>query len=420
MRNALALTVAGIVLLAAACSQRDDLWFDGDFAAASAVAKRDGALMMLVFTADWCSWCQRMDRETFAAAEVRDELAGVVALKIDAEGKGRSVAKRYGVDSYPTIVFVDGDGDEIDRILGYLPPSEFIAHTRRIRAGDTFLACLHRLSEDPADTDAIARAVSGLLERSDAEGAISRIKAFHRATGEHQHAMCDELMFEARTALHSRLYSLAGKLYRKGWEPSLAVPDAEGTRHLRSLMAKGFADHDPADQAELLRRARHDDAGELLALVDRSELAPEALYEVADFAFRNGHYEVAGEAYREWRSAVGRDADPDELNAAAWHLYLARTSLEEAVELARSAYDRQASGDVADTLARLLYLQGDVDEAIRLQRLAVEGADASTTASYNAVLKRMETGQPLGDQPAFEHYPGAAAEIAAGASSSPL
>lgn len=137
MKRGFALLLAALALVAAACGRGDDIWFDGDFSAATSLAKQNGSLVMLAFETDWCTWCRRMDRETFSDSEVRAALDGVVALKLDAERGGKSLAARYGVDSYPTIVFTDGDGEEVDRIRGYLPPGEFIAESRRIRGGDT-------------------------------------------------------------------------------------------------------------------------------------------------------------------------------------------------------------------------------------------------------------------------------------------
>jgi thioredoxin-related protein len=402
--------VAATVLTAAGCGHRDEIWFSGDFTAASSLAKQRNTLVMLVFTAEWCTWCERMDRETFSSDEVRELLADIVAVKLDAERGGRKLAARYGVDSYPTIVFTDGDGDEVDRILGYLPPTEFVAQATRIRAGDTFLACLHRLSQDPADLDAIGRAVGGLLERSDAEGAISRIAAFQRATEGRQHAMCTELMFGARAALQSRLYSRAAKVYRKGWEPTFIAPDTDGSRHLHRLIEDGFGELDADSQSELLRRARHEDAADVLELADPAALSADGLFEMADFAFHNGHYDVAADSYRAWYEAAGDDAGAAQLNSAAWQLYLSRSALETAVVMARRAYELEPSGDVTDTLARLLYVTGDTDEALRLQGLAVERAGPTTLVSHSEALKRMEAGQELGDRPGFEIYPGGVAE----------
>ena len=133
MKRTLALLLAALALITAACGQRDELWFDGDFSAATTQAKQSGAPVMLVFETDWCTWCDRMEREVFTDPGVRSALQGFVVLKLDAEGDGERLAARYRVDSYPTIVFVNGDGEEFDRILGYLPPGEFVTESRRIR-----------------------------------------------------------------------------------------------------------------------------------------------------------------------------------------------------------------------------------------------------------------------------------------------
>jgi tetratricopeptide (TPR) repeat protein len=227
-------------------------------------------------------------------------------------------------------------------------------------------------------------------------------------------------MFEARAALHDRLYSRAAKLYLKGWEPSFVVPDTDGSRHLHRLVQDDFGEVDPDAQAERLRQARFDDATDLLALADVAGLPPAGLGTVADFAFRTGHYDVAERLYIQWAERAGDAADAEQLNSAAWHLYLTRRGLDEALAMARRAYELGPDGDVADTLARLLYVTGDVDTAVRLQKQAVERAGALVAASYSEALQHMEDGRELPDRPAFELYPAGAAEPQTAASSSSL
>ena len=49
----------------------------------------------------------------------------MVLTKIDAE-KDTVAAKNFAISGYPTLVMVDKDGQEIDRIIGYLPTKEFL------------------------------------------------------------------------------------------------------------------------------------------------------------------------------------------------------------------------------------------------------------------------------------------------------
>ncbi|MBD3853595.1 MAG: efflux RND transporter permease subunit, partial [Acidobacteria bacterium] len=156
----------------------------------------------------------------------------------------------------------------MDRILGYLPPDKFLRRVGRIRTGDSFLACLNNLEEDPGNIEAIQRSVDGLLERSDPEGAINRIEAFHRATDGNQLEICRGLMFTARVELHARVYQRAAKLYRRGWDRGFEVPNTQGTAELHALVLDGLPALPPDDQAALLREARYEDAGGLLEIPD--------------------------------------------------------------------------------------------------------------------------------------------------------
>ncbi|MCK5378693.1 MAG: thioredoxin fold domain-containing protein, partial [Acidobacteria bacterium] len=220
------------------CAGRPDPWFDSGLEEAFAEAGERGTLVMVDFKTDWCTWCKRLDRDTFSDPAVVAELGEVVALQLDAEKEGVDSAERYGVRSYPTILFLDSAGNEVDRILGYLPPDAFLAEVQRIRAGDTFNACLARLNEDPANLEALERAVEGLLERSDAIAAIVRVEDFHATHPEDgsAHDHCRNLMFTARRTMNESLYRSAARLFRRDWPEVPEVADSLGVAHLHAMM----------------------------------------------------------------------------------------------------------------------------------------------------------------------------------------
>ena len=245
------LVILAMVGVAACRRDASKTWFKGDLVAAQAEAERRDTVVMLEFYADWCNWCRRLETDTFSVPAVRRELEEIVSMKMDAEKDGADLAHQFGVDSYPTMVFLDPAGNEMDRILGYLPPDLFLRRIERIRAGDTFLACLRQLEEDPGNVDAIERSVGGLLERSDPAGAINRIEAFHQATEGNELALCRKLMFTARSELHARVYQRAAKLYSSGWDRSFDVSDTTGTSNLNARLAEGIAELPADEQAEL-------------------------------------------------------------------------------------------------------------------------------------------------------------------------
>jgi thioredoxin-related protein len=396
-----------MVAAIAACQQdASKTWFKGDLEAARAEAGRRDTVVMIEFYTDWCNWCRRLEADTFSTSAVRRELEHIVSLRRDAEKDGADLAVRFGVDSYPTMIFLDPAGNEIDRIIGYLPPDAFVGRLDRIRTGDTFLACLRQLEEDPGDVEAIERSVGGLLERSDPEGAISRIEAFHQATEGNELALCRKLMFTARSELHARVYQRAAKLYRGGWPRSFEVPDTAGSLKLRALLATGLTELSADDQAVQLRQARFDDAADLLEIPDVEEGTLEDLLSVADFAFRNGHYDLAADLYVRWFEGEGDGAEPKILNDVAWRLYLSNRELGKAIDIAQRSFGLKADPETADTLARLLYVTGAVEEAVALEERAAREAEGSRSETYRRVAQRMEEGEPLDDKPTFESYPG--------------
>jgi len=59
--------------------------------------------------------------------KVVDYLNSIVSVKYDAEkDEGETLAGKFRVKAYPTLLLLDPDGKEIDRHIGYLDPEEFI------------------------------------------------------------------------------------------------------------------------------------------------------------------------------------------------------------------------------------------------------------------------------------------------------
>jgi tetratricopeptide (TPR) repeat protein len=80
----------------------------------------------------------------------------LIPIKIDAEkGEGIEIAKKYGVRAFPTIVVVKPSGEEIDRILGYVKASPFLATLQDyVRGENTIGVLLARVKEQPEDAAA--------------------------------------------------------------------------------------------------------------------------------------------------------------------------------------------------------------------------------------------------------------------------
>lgn len=106
--------------------------WESDLAKALSRADGEGKLVMVDFYTDWCRWCDVLDQKTFTDAAVQDGLRRLITVKLDADRGGRDAARRYGVEGFPTMVFLDGRGTEVGRIPGYLPPTEFLSELEAI------------------------------------------------------------------------------------------------------------------------------------------------------------------------------------------------------------------------------------------------------------------------------------------------
>jgi thiol-disulfide isomerase/thioredoxin len=131
MRPSLPLVLA----LLASSSPTQGPFRELDFEEALALAAREEKVVFVDFFTTWCEPCKKLDRITWKDPSVMSWLeASTIPLKVDAE-KNRELASRYGIRSYPTLLFVAADGKPKGGLVGYRSPKDFIAEGGDIVAG---------------------------------------------------------------------------------------------------------------------------------------------------------------------------------------------------------------------------------------------------------------------------------------------
>ena len=156
-------------------------------------ARSGGKLVLIDFYTDWCGYCKKLDREVFPDPRVVKALAQVVPVQINAEREGLTLARKFGVTSFPTLIFLDGSGAEAARIGGYMPADPFLERVNAVVHRQRALPGLQaRVRTNPADTKAAldllevyasqnkvapSEALLAQIQRADPKNATGRLAA---------------------------------------------------------------------------------------------------------------------------------------------------------------------------------------------------------------------------------------------------
>ena len=266
-------------------------------------------------------WCSRLDADTFSDAAVIDELSGMINVKINAASeKGRILAETYQIQGVPQLVFIDKKGQEIDRIVGYLPPEDYLIRVGEIQAGKNTLPDLKtRYAANTKNLD-----VSSMLaEKYEQMGAVEEATEVYGAILINHGDNPEERVNRAR-------FFMTMQSFFVGDTKSLYsfIQDYPESRYVRSAY----------EELSRYHAAKGNIEEEIAALDALVEQDPE---------------------------------DPHLLNQYAWRMTELERNLESALDMARKsiqllADDPSSQVNVLDTEAELLWKLDRPDEAIKV------------------------------------------------------
>lgn len=94
-------------------------------------AKEENKMIFIDFYTQWCGPCKKLAAGPFREAKVGEFYnAHFINLKLDAEKEGFDVARKYEVSSYPTLMFVDGNGKMIYRSGGIKHATDMVGFAK--------------------------------------------------------------------------------------------------------------------------------------------------------------------------------------------------------------------------------------------------------------------------------------------------
>jgi tetratricopeptide (TPR) repeat protein len=134
-----------------------------------------------------------------------------VPIKLDAEKGGKPAAEKYGVHGYPTILFVDGDGNVVVKTGGYMPPKDFSTMLNRVLDLKHMPEWEATLKSDPGNVDAISKlGIASALKGDEAAATDYATKAMTLAPSNPNDEFDD-------------LYNAVGDLFQNGNKPDKAI-----------------------------------------------------------------------------------------------------------------------------------------------------------------------------------------------------
>ncbi|MFC1876195.1 thioredoxin family protein [Thermodesulfobacteriota bacterium] len=92
----------------------------------TALGMSESKKVFISFYADWCKFCQTMDRQTFQDAGIISYLnSHFISVKVNVE-REKSVAKKYNINPLPDSWFLSEKGDVIGNRPGFLTAGDLM------------------------------------------------------------------------------------------------------------------------------------------------------------------------------------------------------------------------------------------------------------------------------------------------------
>lgn len=188
-----------VALLVFATSAFSQINFEkGTVSEVLAKAKAENKVVMVDVMTDWCVWCVELDNLVYSRPDVYDYAnTKQINYKIDAEkGEGIAFKEKYKVEGYPTILFIDGDGNEVERIYGYYPAPQFKEMMMDYsQKKNTYTELKATLEKDPSNVEANFKIADKLMTLDKTDEAKNSYKKIIEVDPDNKYGRTDDAKY---------------------------------------------------------------------------------------------------------------------------------------------------------------------------------------------------------------------------------
>lgn len=129
-------------------------WFEGSFEAALAEAKSKDKMLVVDVWSDHCAQCGIMDEELWGTPDGASLVGDAIAVKVPSDApESYPFRHKYPITGLPAILLLNPDGNEINRVVGYVNRAQFLVEASEMMTGiDPIPDLEKRVEANPEDS----------------------------------------------------------------------------------------------------------------------------------------------------------------------------------------------------------------------------------------------------------------------------
>ncbi|MDC8099102.1 thioredoxin fold domain-containing protein [Chryseobacterium rhizosphaerae] len=329
-----------------------------------AKAKKEKKLVFLDAYASWCGPCKMMEKNVFTQKSVGDYFnASFINARFDMEkGEGREIAAKYGVRSYPTYLFLNGEGELVSQNSGYMEAGMFVTMAQDINSpGNKKGSLKERFANGEKDPEFLIN-VMKLNSSSDfdfAKKASERYFENKKKTEELSKEEIGLLLYFVKST-EDRNYSVftSRKAEIIKFLPDETYKEFDAQLKLSKIVEQSIDEKNKRINEDIFMKAAEPLVGKEAATTKLNQTKLSYYEQNANFA----EFEKAALDYYKNADAF----EPNELLRAAWifsdHIKTP-ASLKKATEWAEKSVMRSETSENTYILAKLYFLTGNKEMA---------------------------------------------------------
>lgn len=110
-------------------------FYEGDFSEILKMAMEQKKILFVDFGAPWCPACVRFETEVFGEKEFQKASEKFIKVTVNIDkAVNKSWADKYGVKVIPTLIVMNGEGEELARLIDFRPSEQIVQELKDLQS----------------------------------------------------------------------------------------------------------------------------------------------------------------------------------------------------------------------------------------------------------------------------------------------